>query len=271
VLFLRRDRAMQITPETVSFQPNVIKYTLPHDSGIIRANIGVAWHTAYTYEGGKIFGRAGTVPPFLVYLQNIWNVDGQSYVDPKKYSTASYRVFEDQLLWAADIIKSIDSSVLSEALHDEVLITQIKKAINSHYRGTDPDRPPPWEVYASAVTAVESFYNAKIQDLMTAKAKYHWADKRERSLSLLCDHKDDWVQVFLFMHITGSVKNGLVYGLNQRSTISCSFKKSNGDMVNTSVEGYVVVDHAGRQIAKLVDRAIFSRANFSADYQKGWG
>ena len=38
----------------------------------------------------------------------------------------------------------------------------------------------------------------------------------------------------------------------------------------TEQEGFVAIDHMGKNAVKLVDRLQFSHANFSADIQKGW-
>ena len=45
--------------------------------------------------------------------------------------------------------------------------------------------------------------------------------------------------------------------------------KADGTVQDTYHEGYAVFDSFGRA-AKIVDRDMFSRANFSDEYVKGW-
>jgi hypothetical protein len=46
--------------------------------------------------------------------------------------------------------------------------------------------------------------------------------------------------------------------------------KTNTGYEVTGQEGFVAIDHLGKNALKLVDRLQFSKANFSQEYQKGW-
>ena len=49
-----------------------------------------------------------------------------------------------------------------------------------------------------------------------------------------------------------------------------TFLKTNKGFEVTGQEGFVAIDHLGKNSLKLVDRLQFSKANFSTDYIKGW-
>jgi hypothetical protein len=49
-----------------------------------------------------------------------------------------------------------------------------------------------------------------------------------------------------------------------------TFLKTKDGFEVTGQEGFVAIDHLGRNSLKLVDRLEFSKANFSTEYIKGW-
>jgi hypothetical protein len=57
--------------------------------------------------------------------------------------------------------------------------------------------------------------------------------------------------------------------MNKAEGIGTFLKTAVGFMA-TSQEGYVAIDHTGKNAVKIVDRLEFSRANFSPDILKGW-
>ena len=64
-------------------------------------------------------------------------------------------------------------------------------------------------------------------------------------------------------------KHIVIDKLNTVQGIKTLLKTSKGFEV-TGQEGFVAIDHTGKNVLKLVDRMQFSRANFSPDYIKGW-
>jgi hypothetical protein len=49
-----------------------------------------------------------------------------------------------------------------------------------------------------------------------------------------------------------------------------TFLKTKDGYEVTGQEGFVAIDHLGKNALKLVDRLQFSKANFSPEYIKGW-
>ena len=61
----------------------------------------------------------------------------------------------------------------------------------------------------------------------------------------------------------------IIRKLDKAKTIGTFLKTADGYKV-TEQEGFVAIDHVGKNAVKLVDRLQFSHANFSADILKGW-
>ena len=80
---------------------------------------------------------------------------------------------------------------------------------------------------------------------------------------------DTFKQVFeLFDYLT-QVKLIILKKLNDLSQYDNFIITTNGDMVSTGEEGFVISQTSAKG-AKLVDRYTFSRNNFSKDIVKGW-
>lgn len=65
------------------------------------------------------------------------------------------------------------------------------------------------------------------------------------------------------------IKHMIVNKLDKVDGLRTLLKTNKGYEV-TGQEGYVAIDHYGRNALKLVDRLQFSKANFSDEYIKGW-
>ena len=76
-------------------------------------------------------------------------------------------------------------------------------------------------------------------------------------------------KVFDLMKLLVEAKIVIVSKMNKAEGIGTFLKTAVGFMT-TSQEGYVAIDHTGKNAVKIVDRLEFSRANFSPDILKGW-
>jgi hypothetical protein len=65
------------------------------------------------------------------------------------------------------------------------------------------------------------------------------------------------------------MKYVIINKLNKVGGIKTLLKTAKGFEV-TGQEGFVAIDHYGKNALKIVDRMGFSKANFSTDYIKGW-
>ena len=72
----------------------------------------------------------------------------------------------------------------------------------------------------------------------------------------------------LYNHIIDA-KLLIIRKLDRAKRIGTFLKTADGYKV-TEQEGFVAIDHMGKNAVKLVDRLEFSKANFSSEYIKGW-
>ena len=116
---------------------------------------------------------------------------------------------------------------------------------------------------------VMRFYNNKISQLKTAKAKAEWYDKLNILLKDMFRHEKHFHGVFEFTSRINDAKCRIIDTLNS-DTKQKIFIETDGELYETDHEGYVVVDIVTGAALKLVDRQQFSFFNFSSEIKKGW-
>jgi len=77
------------------------------------------------------------------------------------------------------------------------------------------------------------------------------------------------INLFKIYNLLIDVKLIIVSKLNRAKSINTLVLTPKGYRV-VGHEGYVAIDHVGKNALKLVDRLEFSRSNFSPDIVKGW-
>ena len=75
--------------------------------------------------------------------------------------------------------------------------------------------------------------------------------------------------MFTLYNLLVDAKMIVIAKLNYSDGLRTLLKTRDGFEV-TGQEGFVAIDHLGRNALKLVDRLNFSKANFSTEYIKGW-
>ena len=89
-------------------------------------------------------------------------------------------------------------------------------------------------------------------------------------MSFFTDNKaKDIENLFLMYNHIVDAKHMVVKQLNNVQGLETFLKTKKGFEV-TGQEGFVAIDHMGKNALKLVDRLEFSKANFSPEYIKGW-
>lgn len=78
----------------------------------------------------------------------------------------------------------------------------------------------------------------------------------------------DIEKVFQLYNLMVDIKQIIISKLDRVGGLRTLLKTSKGYEV-TGQEGFVAIDHYGKNALKLVDRLQFSKANFSSDYIKG--
>jgi hypothetical protein len=75
--------------------------------------------------------------------------------------------------------------------------------------------------------------------------------------------------MFDLYNLIVEAKEYIIKKLDKAKSVGTFLKTANGFKV-TEQEGFVAIDHMGKNAIKLVDRLGFSQANFSPDIIKGW-
>lgn len=76
-------------------------------------------------------------------------------------------------------------------------------------------------------------------------------------------------KVFELYNLLVDTKLMVLDKLNKVDSLK-TFLKTNKGYEVTNPEGFVAMDHLGKNSLKLVDRLAFSKANFDPQYIKGW-
>ena len=258
----------------IAFTPNTITYAVPSDSDlagrILRAKIGVIFHTTYT--GGTLQTMKAN---FGVNISQFGNVSSVFYSD------ASYRDVSGNVLFTKAesdrfdaILRMAEGSLLKSTKLLNLFATQtsdlslafrLKTFFNTYVREG--------ETLANTkaiVAKFEKYYSDVIDDIINSKktraTKDKYAQIRDKGIS---DLKKYAVEIYFAVATYLSLitaKSMLVSKLDKVGQIGTFFQTDDGYQV-TSPEGYVAVDRVGKAV-KLVDRLTFSRRNFTA--AKSW-
>lgn len=261
----------------ITFHPNTIVYAIPAKSQlaaqIIGSQIGVVWHTNYR---GKSFESMSAsfgeeIATGLKKSKSVWSVDAV-YKDIS--GTATMTVEETAevtaiLAQADKLMNSIDKSTFDGITENEELVTRVKNYVNSKVRAGERITNP-----SSFVTGLMEFiydyYQKEIDKLKTDKSKDAKGLKRKEILSYFSNTpKEQIVALFSLYNMIVDAKHMIIRKLDKAKNVGTFLKTSDGYKV-TEQEGFVAIDHIGKNAVKLVDRLQFSRANFNSDVIKGW-
>ena len=259
--------------KSVVFTPNTITYAVPVASAsmynrIRSAKIGIIFHTSYsgkTMKGLKASFGAGVGG--LRQNSNVFFDDarykqaedpGLSKGEEKRFD-AIIRMAEGSIYKAGAFIDKIkkDQGPLS-------LGVQLKTFFNTYIRsGTKIGN-------AKALTNnFEVYFRDKIKkeikDKKTDKAKQKYEEILEAGMKILRPNRQGLYFAIASYITLQTAKSMLLNKLNGIQSIGSFMRTSNGYKV-TSPEGYVAINKGNA--VKLVDRLVFSQANFNV--AKDW-
>ena len=104
----------------------------------------------------------------------------------------------------------------------------------------------------------------------TDKSKEAKDAKRKEILSYFSNTPKSQIEALFQLYNTIiDAKLMIIRKLDKAKTVGTFLKTADGYKV-TEQEGFVAIDHIGKNAVKLVDRLQFSRANFNSDVIKGW-
>lgn len=262
----------------ITFHPNTIVYAVPANSQlakqILAAKIGVVWHTVYTgksFETMKaVFGK--NIKAKLKPSKNVW-FDDATYRDMSGTATMTAQETAEvtQILSrAGTLFQTIPAKVLNEISDNEDLLMMIKTYNNSKIRAGEVLIADPDAHTTGLVDFIGSKFRKEMDSKKTDKGKEAVKQKQTQVMSFFVNTpKTEINKVFELMKLLIDAKIVIVSKMNKASGFGTFLKTETGFRV-TNQEGYVCIDHTGKNAVKIVDRLEFSRANFSADILKGW-
>jgi hypothetical protein len=264
--------------QCVTFHPNTIVYAVPTKTKLAKqiqaAKMGIVWHTTYTgksFETMKAsFGK--NIKSKLTPSRNVW-FDDATYRDVTGTATMTQTETEEVtkvLSRAGTLFQTIKPAILNGFANDEELLIITKTFNNSKIRMGQPII----DNGASHVRGLVGFITDKFQkdedSKKTEAGKQAVRERKQRVLKFFSNNDPmEIAKVFDLMKLLVEAKIVIVSKMNKAEGIGTFLKTAVGFMA-TSQEGYVAIDHTGKNAVKIVDRLEFSRANFSPDILKGW-
>jgi len=261
----------------VTFHPNTIVYAVPTASNlgkqILRSKIGVVWHTVYRgssfEEMSASFGEE--IASGLKTTKTCWSVDAV-YRDVSGTATMTAAETEkvNKILSAAGaLFQKIKPATLNGVANNNDTLMRTKTFVNTKIRAGEKIRNTRMFV-KDLEKYIDDYYEKEAAKLKTDKGK---ARKRATKDATLTYFKrtpvTQIVAMFELYNLIIDAKQVLITKLDRAKKISTFLKTENGLEV-TGQEGFVAIDHMGKNAVKLVNRLEFSNANFSDKYIKGW-
>lgn len=261
----------------ITFHPNTIVYAVPKNSQLAReilaSRIGVVWHT--TYRGDSLESMSASFGEEIASRLNktkaVWSVDAvyKDVSGSANFNATETAQITELLSKAGKIFSGMKRSTLDGISDNDELLIRVKTFINSKVRIGERIGNTS-KFVDDLMKYIHDYYQKEIDKKATDKAKAQWAAKRDETMKYFSNTpKADIVALFdMYDHIVDA-KHMIIRKLDKAKQIGTFLKTADGYKV-TEQEGFVAIDHMGKNAVKLVDRLQFSHANFSADIQKGW-
>ena len=259
--------------KSIVFTPNTITYAVPTTSvdmynKIKAAKIGIIFHTSY--KGKTMKGLKASFGASVSGLKNNKNVF---------YDDARYKQSEDPGLTKAEekrfdaILRMAEGSVYKGGAFIDLikkdkgplsLGVQLKTFFNTYIRAGK-------KITGAAALAnnFEVFFRDRLQkeikDKKTDKAKQKYEEILEAGMKILRPNRKGLYFAIASYITLQTAKSMLLSKLNNIQSIG-SFMRTSTGYKATNPEGYVAINKGSA--VKLVDRLVFSRANFNV--AKDW-
>lgn len=261
----------------ITFHPNTIVYAVPKNSELGKAiqgsKIGVVWHTTYrgdSFESMQAsFGKK--IVPSLKKVKSVWNVDAV-FEDKSGNVTFTKKETDDITKILSDagrIFRTVNAKVLNELGTNTELNARVNTYINSKVRDGQRIGDPKGFVIGLQ-RYIEEYYQKQADKVKSQAAKDKKIGMGKDVLKFFSKANMRHIHsIFTLYNLLVDAKLMVIEKLNHVDGLKTFLKTKNGFEV-TGQEGFVAIDHLGRNSLKLVDRLNFSKANFSTEYIKGW-
>jgi hypothetical protein len=261
----------------ITFHPNTIVYAIPKNSELGKqvtgSEIGVVWHTVYRGSDFETMSASfgEKITSSLKKTKTVWSVDA---VFEDKSGNATFTKQETAnitkiLSQAGSIFRSIKANVLNEFKNNAELNARVNTYINSKVREGQRIGTPA-EFIIGLQQYIREYYQKQADKVKTQKAKDSKIAVGESILEFFNQRNVKEIEkIFTLYNLFVDAKLMIIEKLNHVDGLK-TFLKTNKGFEVTGQEGFVAIDHLGKNSLKLVDRLQFSKANFSTEYIKGW-
>ena len=261
----------------ITFHPNTIVYAVPKKSKlaqeILKSKIGVVWHTRYrgnSFEAMRAsFGEE--IASDLKKVNSVWSVDAvfKDVSGSANMTATETKQITKMLSDAGKLFNTIKADTLNGLSKNVELNMRVNVYINSKVREGQRVGDPKSFV-RGLIQYIEDYYQKEADQRKTDKGKQVQVEKRDAILEYFKKNSvADIEKVFKLYNMMVDIKQMIIEKLNRVEGLKTLLKTNSGYEV-TGQEGFVAIDHYGKNALKLVDRLQFSKANFSSEYIKGW-
>lgn len=259
----------------ISFQPNVIVYTVPEESklaqSMLRAQIGVVFHTSYTGQNMEDMKASFNVDiGRLEQTKDVWFRDASLHdISGNATFTEKETVEITSILSeAGSLFRKINPIVLNRISLSTTILTQIKTFNNTKVRRGEAITNPSGHTL-ELIKWVEHKQNQDILEAKKDETKRKRLAEKNELMRFYRSSASDLRDIFTLMNLIIKAKLMILRKLETIKGITGTYLRTDDDGLKvTAPEGFVIVDHTGTNAVKLVDRLSFSHANFTA--QKNW-
>ena len=251
----------------LTFQPNTIKYAVEVGTDLYnrinKAKFGVVWHTKYT--GSNLEDMSASYGVDIAKLNRVKDVwfDDANYRDVTGMATFSKTEGKNYNTTVKNVIslqKKIDKRFLKTLLNTKESIGVLYKPyVNSRIKSGQDVVASPVSYYEGFYSYVSEYWKKKIDAVKTEKSKKQKRAIREEALDWIEKYKSRFKSLAKFYTEVIKAKLLLLSVLDRASNIKHFQDIGNGFEV-TGPEGFVALQ--GDDAVKLVDRMVFSKANF---------
>ena len=276
IMFTKKDLKKQTIDgvKYVTFHPNTIVYAVPVEAAqdIMKAKIGVVWHTYYqgaTFE--KMSASFGVSVAAFKTVRTVWQKSA-NFPDISGLATLSKKDTDEitkHISNAGKLFQKIASSTLTDVATNTDINLYINTFRNTKVRSQE-DVTNSKAYVDELISWISSRYDAEKERLKSDAGKDRKEEAKLLALEFFSDeNKSGLISMFDMQNELVMAKKKLLTHLDSMDSINTFVKTKDGFRV-TGAEGYVAIDHLTNGAVKIVDRMEFSYNNFSKDIIKGW-
>lgn len=260
----------------ITFHPNTIVYAVPKKSElakqILGSKIGVVWHTVYRGDSFETMSASfgEEIAGDLKKVKTVWSVDAvfKDLSGNATMTSEETKHVTSLLSEAGKLFAKLKRPALDGLASNEERRIRVNAFINTKVREGQRIGDPK-KFVGDMIKYIEDYYQKEADKKKTESGKQASYQKRDEILSYFKEHGSDVVDIFKIYNYIDEAKYTILAKLNKVQNLRTFLKTANGYEV-TNQEGFVAIDHVGKNALKLVDRLQFSKANFSPEYIKGW-